>query len=68
MNIPKLFKHKKYLNKKPTINSLFWCSGASTIKKSALELGIISYATQPEIICSKLTIETLEQDVKYFQS
>ena len=24
--------------------------------------------TRPAITCSKLTIETLEQDVKYFQS
>ena len=24
--------------------------------------------SQPEIVCSKLTIETLEQDVKYVQS
>ena len=26
------------------------------------------YTTQPEITCSKLTIETLEQGVKYVQS
>ena len=25
-------------------------------------------ATQPAITCSKLTVETLEQDVKYVQS
>ena len=26
------------------------------------------HATQPAFICSKLTIETLQQDVKYVQS
>ena len=29
---------------------------------------IYSYATQPAITCSKLTIETIEQGVKYVQS
>ena len=28
----------------------------------------ISYQSQPAFICSKLTIETLEQGVKYVQS
>ena len=27
-----------------------------------------TYASQPGFTCSKLTIETLEQDVKYIQS
>ena len=29
---------------------------------------MLGKATQPAITCSKLTIETLEQDVKYVQS
>ena len=31
-------------------------------------INILRYCTQPAITCSKLTIETLEQGVKYVQS
>ena len=38
------------------------------ICQSAVGAQKILEISQPAIICSKLTIETLEQDVKYVQS
>ena len=43
------------------------------VKKTIMVCFIFSYIlsqhfTQPAITCSKLTLETLEQDVKYVQS
>ena len=40
----------------------------SNVLMSLLHLDIIKEFTQPAITCSKLTIETLEQGVKYVQS
>ena len=45
---------------------------SETCKKASRNINVIAiiapYITQPAITCSKLTIETLEQGVKYVQS
>ena len=44
-----------------------WCI-KDTVKHDEVTLGIYSMTTHPGFTCSKLTIEALEQGVKYVQS
>ena len=77
-NVWNLFK----VNNKDTriISMLFWClyyyfktnfthcSGVSIVEFEQENAGCIIITSQSVITCSKLTIETLEQGVKYVQS
>ena len=47
---------------------LYWLSQKLVLLKNLFNISYNDELTQPVITCLKLTIETLEQDVKYVQS
>ena len=49
------------------MSGIFHCSASSSSAAEFITLWVL-YLSQPAITCSKLTIETLEQGVKYVQS